>query len=68
MKEKTLLSLEDMGCLKLREYEPLKLLRECSREEIGSRQIPKSGAGTYNYKYNGKELQETGMYDYGARF
>lgn len=23
---------------------------------------------TYNYKYNGKELQETGMYDYGARF
>ena len=20
-----------------------------------------------NYKYNGKELQETGMYDYGAR-
>ncbi len=21
-----------------------------------------------NYKYNGKELQETGMYDYGARF
>ncbi|RZJ63801.1 MAG: RHS repeat-associated core domain-containing protein, partial [Flavobacterium sp.] len=27
------------------------------------------GAGSYkNYKYNGKELQETGMYDYGARF
>ncbi|WP_288435436.1 DUF6443 domain-containing protein [uncultured Chryseobacterium sp.] len=23
---------------------------------------------TYKYKYNGKELQETGMYDYGARF
>ena len=23
---------------------------------------------TYQYKYNGKELQETGMYDYGARF
>ncbi len=22
---------------------------------------------TYQYKYNGKELQETGMYDYGAR-
>lgn len=22
----------------------------------------------YNYKYNGKELQDTGMYDYGARF
>ncbi len=22
----------------------------------------------YLYKYNGKELQETGMYDYGARF
>ncbi|WP_312769892.1 DUF6443 domain-containing protein [Epilithonimonas sp.] len=22
----------------------------------------------YNYKYNGKELQETGTYDYGARF
>jgi RHS repeat-associated protein len=27
------------------------------------------GAGSYkNYKYNGKELQESGMYDYGARF
>ncbi|MDP9961965.1 DUF6443 domain-containing protein [Chryseobacterium lathyri] len=27
------------------------------------------GAGKYqNYKYNGKEIQETGMYDYGARF
>jgi len=27
------------------------------------------GAGKYqNYKYNSKELQETGMYDYGARF
>ncbi|MFP3834681.1 DUF6443 domain-containing protein [Chryseobacterium sp. SIMBA_028] len=26
------------------------------------------GVGSYkNYKYNGKELQETGMYDYGAR-
>lgn len=26
------------------------------------------GSGSYkNYKYNGKELQETGMYDYGAR-
>ena len=26
------------------------------------------GQGTYkNHKYNGKELQETGMYDYGAR-
>ncbi|WP_276878190.1 RHS repeat-associated core domain-containing protein, partial [Chryseobacterium joostei] len=27
------------------------------------------GQGSYkNYKYNGKELQETGMYDYEARF
>ncbi len=27
------------------------------------------GSGSYkNYKYNGKELQEGGMYDYGARF
>ncbi|OCA76193.1 hypothetical protein BBI01_05735 [Chryseobacterium artocarpi] len=27
------------------------------------------GQSTYkNYKYNGKELQESGMYDYGARF
>jgi RHS repeat-associated protein len=25
-------------------------------------------ANAYQYKYNGKELQETGMYDYGARF
>jgi len=28
-----------------------------------------SGFGSYySYKYNGKELQETGMFDYGARF
>ena len=27
-----------------------------------------AGNTNYNYKYNGKELQETGMYDYGARF
>ena len=26
-----------------------------------------SSSVTYKYKYNGKELQETGMYDYGAR-
>ncbi|CAA7195244.1 DUF6443 domain-containing protein [Chryseobacterium potabilaquae] len=26
-----------------------------------------SGNSSYQYKYNGKELQETGMYDYGAR-
>ncbi|WP_294312404.1 DUF6443 domain-containing protein [uncultured Chryseobacterium sp.] len=26
-----------------------------------------SGNPNYQYKYNGKELQETGMYDYGAR-
>jgi RHS repeat-associated protein len=25
-------------------------------------------ANAYQYKYNGKELQENGMYDYGARF
>ncbi|WP_394349963.1 RHS repeat-associated core domain-containing protein [Chryseobacterium vaccae] len=31
-------------------------------------QIAKGTLGSYfNYKYNGKELQETGMYDYGAR-
>ncbi|WP_317224571.1 RHS repeat-associated core domain-containing protein [Chryseobacterium aahli] len=29
-------------------------------------QVHRSNA--YKYKYNGKELQETGMYDYGARF
>ncbi|MGE8536204.1 MAG: DUF6443 domain-containing protein, partial [Chryseobacterium sp.] len=29
---------------------------------------PSIGNPSYNYKYNGKELQETGMYDYGARF
>lgn len=29
----------------------------------------KSSLGGYqSYKYNGKEIQETGMYDYGARF
>ncbi|MFN1219087.1 RHS repeat domain-containing protein [Chryseobacterium kwangjuense] len=27
-----------------------------------------SGNPAFKYKYNGKELQETGMYDYGARF
>jgi len=27
-----------------------------------------NSANAYKYKYNGKELQETGMYDYGARF
>ncbi|MHA6698047.1 RHS repeat-associated core domain-containing protein [Chryseobacterium sp. A321] len=27
-----------------------------------------SATTSYQYKYNGKELQETGMYDYGARF
>jgi len=27
-----------------------------------------AGNSSYQYKYNGKELQETGMYDYGARF
>ncbi|WP_081873892.1 DUF6443 domain-containing protein [Chryseobacterium sp. JM1] len=27
-----------------------------------------SGNPVYKYKYNGKELQESGMYDYGARF
>ncbi|MNU13800.1 RHS Repeat protein [compost metagenome] len=27
-----------------------------------------AGNPSYQYKYNGKELQETGMYDYGARF
>ncbi|WP_394334770.1 RHS repeat domain-containing protein [Chryseobacterium phocaeense] len=26
------------------------------------------GNPAYKYKYNGKELQESGMYDYGARF
>ncbi|KMQ61341.1 hypothetical protein ACM46_14995 [Chryseobacterium angstadtii] len=31
--------------------------------------LSNSNFGSYNsYKYNGKELQETGMYDYGARF
>ncbi|MGH1519129.1 RHS repeat-associated core domain-containing protein, partial [Chryseobacterium sp. JK1] len=28
---------------------------------------PLVGNPSYQYKYNGKELQETGMYDYGAR-
>ncbi|WP_414845853.1 RHS repeat-associated core domain-containing protein, partial [Chryseobacterium sp. IT-36CA2] len=28
---------------------------------------PSVGNPSYNYKYNGKELQESGMYDYGAR-
>ncbi|MGR3854039.1 RHS repeat domain-containing protein [Chryseobacterium indologenes] len=27
-----------------------------------------TGNPSYKYKYNGKELQESGMYDYGARF
>ncbi|MPL56593.1 hypothetical protein SDC9_02079 [bioreactor metagenome] len=32
-------------------------------EDLGTKATP-----SYNYKYNSKELQETGMYDYGARF
>ena len=31
-------------------------------ENLGTKATP-----SYNYKYNGKELQETGMYDYGWR-
>ena len=27
-----------------------------------------AGTQSYKYKYNGKDLQESGMYDYGARF
>ncbi|KQK24803.1 hypothetical protein AR438_14385 [Chryseobacterium aquaticum] len=27
-----------------------------------------NSSNVYKYKYNGKELQESGMYDYGARF
>ncbi|MDR2236364.1 MAG: RHS repeat-associated core domain-containing protein, partial [Chryseobacterium sp.] len=35
----------------------------------GGNGINSSKIGSYNsYKYNGKELQETGMFDYGARF
>lgn len=35
----------------------------------GGNGINSSGFGSWHsYKYNGKELQETGMYDYGARF
>ncbi|WP_165571982.1 DUF6443 domain-containing protein [Chryseobacterium vrystaatense] len=35
----------------------------------GGNGLNSSGFGSwYSYKYNGKELQETGMYDYGARF
>ena len=33
----------------------------------GSSQLFNPSATYKNYKYNGKELQETGMYDYGAR-
>ena len=32
-----------------------------------TRQVYDPLAIPYNYKYNGKELQETGMYDFGAR-
>ncbi len=34
----------------------------------GTPQVYNPSATYKNYKYNGKELQETGMYDYGARF
>jgi RHS repeat-associated protein len=34
----------------------------------GSFQVYNPSTTYKNYKYNGKELQETGMYDYGARF
>jgi RHS repeat-associated protein len=35
---------------------------------FGPAQFYNPSATYKNYKYNGKELQETGMYDYGARF
>lgn len=35
---------------------------------IGPAQVYNPSATYKNYKYNGKELQETGNYDYGARF
>lgn len=36
---------------------------------FGLRHEVSSATGSYsNYKYSGKELQETGMYDFGARF
>ncbi|SHF71807.1 RHS repeat-associated core domain-containing protein [Chryseobacterium vrystaatense] len=35
---------------------------------IGGNGLNSSGFGSWqSYNYNGKELQETGMYDYGAR-
>lgn len=30
--------------------------------------VAATNENAYKYKYNGKELQESGMYDYGARF
>ncbi|MXS72119.1 RHS repeat-associated core domain-containing protein [Flavobacteriaceae bacterium W22] len=40
-------------------YYPFGMLHNTNSQNINN---------AYQYKYNGKELQETGMYDYGARF
>ncbi|KNB61719.1 RHS repeat-associated core domain-containing protein [Chryseobacterium sp. Hurlbut01] len=42
-------------------YYPFGMLLENHNNQANSSNV-------YKYKYNGKELQESGMYDYGARF
>ncbi|MCC2590259.1 RHS repeat domain-containing protein, partial [Chryseobacterium sp. MFBS3-17] len=44
------------------------VLEENSYYPFGLQHINALSVSSYKYKYNGKELQETGMYDYGARF
>ncbi|MDO5614810.1 MAG: RHS repeat-associated core domain-containing protein [Cruoricaptor ignavus] len=67
--------LDHLGSVRLsyhRENNIVKILQENNYYPFGLKHQGYNNAVStnnfYNYKYNGKELQETGMYDYGARF
>ena len=60
LKKKKFLSLQKRARVEVQSVKP-------RTRKTQSSIISKSRAGIYNYKYNGREFQETGMYDYGAR-
>ena len=56
-----------MGCLRLDTYTHLRIAH--ASKSLSSREAQKC-VGLYNYKYNGKELQDElglNMYDFGFR-